>query len=56
MLLLSGMALLGEVIDFVGFQWAIRSTEEKITIEKTSDATAQKVEKVIEKYIGSGRV
>ena len=56
LLLLSGMALLGEFIDFAGFQWAIRATKEKIAIEKSSDASASKVEKIFEKYVGSGRV
>ena len=56
LMLLSGMALLGEFIDFAFFQWAIRTTKEKITIEKTSNANASKIDKILEKYVGSGRV
>lgn len=56
LLLLSGMALLGELFDRVFFQKAIKRTKETILIEKTSVATSEKVEEVIKKYIGKGRV
>lgn len=46
-LLLSGMALAGELIDLICFQKPIKVTKENILIEKTSDATASKVEEVI---------
>lgn len=49
-LLLTGMALAGEVIDLLCFQRPIRTTKEKIIIEKTSDATASKVEEVMKKF------
>lgn len=49
-LLLSGMALAGEVIDLLCFQRPIKTTKEKILIEKTSDATASKVEEVMKKF------
>jgi hypothetical protein len=52
LLLLSGMALAGELLDMLFFQMAIRRTKERILIEKTSTATAEKVEEVIKKYIG----
>lgn len=52
LLLLSGMALAGELLDMLFFQMAIRRTKEKILIEKTSTATSEKVEEVIKKYIG----
>lgn len=49
-LLLTGMALAGEVIDLLCFQRPIKATKEKILIEKTSDATANKVEEVMKKF------
>ena len=52
LLLLSGMALLGELVDYIFFQRAIRLTKEAITIGKTADATTAQVEEVIKKYIG----
>ena len=52
LLLLSGMALVGELLDMLFFQMAIRRTKERISIEKTSTATSKKVEEVIKKYIG----
>lgn len=52
LVLLSGMALAGEVLDCILFQRAIRKTKESILIDKTSDATAGKVEEAIKKYIG----
>ena len=56
LMLLSGMALAGEFLDFVCFQRAIRITKENILIGKTADATTTQVEQVIKKYLGSGRV
>lgn len=55
-LLLSGMALAGEALDCIFFQRAIRITRENILVNKTADATTEKVEEVIKKYIGNGRV
>jgi len=52
LLLLSGMALAGELFDMLFFQMAIRRTKERILIDKTSTATSEKVEEVIKKYIG----
>lgn len=49
-LLLTGMALAGEVIDLLCFQRPIKTTKEKIMIEKTSEATASKVEEVMKKF------
>lgn len=49
-LLLTGMALAGEVIDLLCFQRPIKTTKEKIMIEKTSDATASKVEEAMKKF------
>lgn len=49
-LLLAGMALVGEVIDLLCFQRPIKLTKEKILIEKTSTATANKVEEVMKKF------
>ena len=60
LLLLSGMAFLGELIDFIFFQSAIKRTREKIHIEKQTESTAGVVEDQMEamfkKYMGSGRV
>ena len=55
MLLLSGMAFLGEALDLLCFQRAIHSTREKIGIKKTADATAKQIEDILDKYVGSGR-
>ena len=52
LLLLSGMALAGELLDTFFFQRGIRLTKEAITIDKTSTATADKIEEVIKKYMG----
>ncbi|MBE6656259.1 MAG: hypothetical protein E7609_05275 [Ruminococcaceae bacterium] len=52
LVLLSGMALLGETVDFIFFQRAIRKTKENVLIGKTADATAAQVEEVVKKYIG----
>ena len=56
MILLSGMALLGEFIDMVCFQGFIKKLKENILVGKTANATTDQVEKVIQKYIGNGRV
>lgn len=52
LLLLSGMALLGEFIDYVFFQKAIKRAKENILVGKTADVTTAQVEEVIKKYIG----
>ena len=52
LILLSGMALAGECLDFVFFQRAIRNMRENILVEKTADTTSEKVEAVLKKYIG----
>lgn len=52
LMLLSGLALLGEFVDFIFFQHAIKATRENILVGKTSDATAAQVEEVIKKYVG----
>lgn len=52
MLLLSGMALLGEVVDALFFRGAIKRTKEAMHIGKTADATAGQVEEIIKKYLG----
>lgn len=56
LILLTGMALLGEFIDYLIFQRAIRITKENILVGKTADKTTEQVEEVIKKYIGNGRV
>lgn len=52
LVLLSGMALVGEFLDSICFQNAIKNTKEKIYVGKTADATTAQVEEVIKKYIG----
>ena len=52
--LISGMALLGEMIDVIFFQRWIRKTRETIIIEKTADVTTGKVEDVLRRYMGGG--
>lgn len=52
LLLLSGMAFIGELLDAVFFQREIRLTKEAITIGKTADKTTEQVEEVIKKYVG----
>lgn len=56
MILLSGMALLGEFMDMVCFQGFIKKLKDNILIGKTANATTDQVEKVIQRYIGNGRV
>ena len=51
LMLLSGLALLGEGLDLVFFQGAIKHTEEAIKIQKTASATADQLEKTVEKVI-----
>lgn len=52
LMLLSGLALLGEFVDFIFFQHAIKATRENMLIGKTSNATAAQVEEVLKKYVG----
>ncbi len=56
LILLSGMALVGEFIDYVAFQRAIKVTKENILIGKTADVTTNQIEAVLQKYINNGRV
>lgn len=55
LLLITGAALAGEAIDYVVFQPWIKRTREQITVEKSADATADKLEGILESYLG-GRV
>ena len=52
LLLLSGLALVGEFVDYIFFQRMIRLTKETIILEKSADVTSIKVEEVFKKYIG----
>ena len=56
LVLLSGMALFGEVVDYLFFQRSIKTIKEQIFISKSADATAVQVEEVIKRYVGNGRV
>ena len=49
--LLSAAALVGEVADWAFFQTGIKRIRERITVEKSSDATADKMEEVLKKYM-----
>lgn len=55
LILLSGMALLGEALDLV-FQHFIKKTKEQMQTTEVADATTAKVEEVMKKYLGNGRV
>ena len=59
LVLLSGMALLGEFLDLVLLSGSIHSISEKIALEKSACATADKVEVIVEKALDkymNGRV
>jgi len=53
--LLSGMALLGEALDYFFLSPFIKKTREDRSVAKAADVTSQKVEEIIKKYSG-GRV
>ncbi len=59
LLLLSGMALLGECLDLFFFRAPIKRQREKLSIAKTANATADQavtgVEELLKKYVGNGR-
>lgn len=54
------VALIGEMVDFVLLKRVIKSTEERLIAEKTSDMaadkTASRMEEVLNNYFGGGRV
>lgn len=54
--LISGMCLLGEIIDLVLFQKPIKNLKDNIYIEKTADVTSTKVEEkvknILDNYMG----
>lgn len=52
LVLLSGMAFIGELFDAVFFQRAIKRTRESIVIEKTADTTSAQIEELFKKYAG----
>ena len=52
LLLISFLALLGEILDAIGFQWVIKKTKQDMIVSKTADATTQQVEQVLRQYIG----
>ena len=52
LMLLSGMALLGELLTVIFFNTAIKRTKENILVGKTADATSAQVEEVLKKYVG----
>lgn len=56
---LSGLCLVGEVLDLCIFQKPIKATKEAILVNKTADATTDKVKQEVktlfDEYIGGGR-
>ena len=52
LMLLSGMALIGELIDVVVFRPLIRRTEENAKAKKCAEITAAQMETVLDKYVG----
>jgi hypothetical protein len=55
LMILSGAALLGEVVDYIFLQRAIKGTKDAVLAAGTADATAERVEAILNNYIG-GRV
>ena len=59
LVMILGVVLAGEVVDFLFFKQAIKRTSEELLVEKASDRsadkTASKVEEILNNYIG-GRV
>ncbi len=55
LMLLSGAALIGEAVDEIFFRHSIKRLDERIHMEKSADVTVQKMEQMMQKYIG-GRV
>ena len=52
LVLLLGLALIGEALDLFLFQGAIKRINERIHIEKTADAAGERFEEVLKKYVG----
>lgn len=52
LMLLSGLALLGELLDVILFKHAIKVTKENIIVAKTADATTSQVEAVMQRFVG----
>lgn len=55
LMLLSGATLFGEVVDEIFFRRSIKRLSERIHMEKSADVTVQKMEQMMQKYVG-GRV
>ena len=55
LMLLSGAALIGEVVDEIFFRHSIKRLDERIHMEKSADVTVQRMEQMMQKYAG-GRV
>lgn len=52
--LLSGLALIGEGIDYIIFQPIIANMRSNATVNHAADATAERVEQIIKEYVGRG--
>jgi uncharacterized membrane protein YciS (DUF1049 family) len=52
---LLGMATIGEVADLIFFQHALKKTREKLQLEKTGEAVGEKVENIIQRYLGGNK-
>lgn len=55
LVVITGVALASEAADWCVFQPWIKRTKEQLVIEKSADATADKLEGILESYLG-GRV
>ena len=54
--LLCGMYLIGSLLDTIFFKRHAKKLREKIKLEKQADATADRVEQIVQNYVGNGRV
>lgn len=55
LMLISGAALIGAVVDYIFIRPLVKRARDEIMIGKTADATAEKVKSVLDEYLG-GRV
>ena len=53
---LLGMAIIGEGLDMAFFSWKIKRLKEDMLIDRSADATAQRVEQAVQNAIDNGRV
>ena len=56
LILLCGAYLAGEIIDMLFFERPAKKLREKLQMEKQADTTVGRMEEMLQKYIGNGRV